>query len=310
MRISVIMLAFNRETLMKRAIESILNQTLVDFEFILVNNGSTDSSGEICDLYAKKDTRIKVIHKERGNIGSGRNAGLDAAIGKYIAFIDDDDWCEPDFLDFLYRLAEEHAADVSICGTVRDEGGIVTTTRLRDDIVVMDSEQAVITLMWRKLYNTGFPTKLISSRLFENFRFMETGQYDDILLMYKILANAGKVAYHGIPKYHVYRHSGNNSAVTSKDSLITPEYLNAYRNAYQDRSEWLCRKFPHLSDYWRYFNWSFQLSMIHKIISNNIPNCDGHLLEMKKELKKADLVFLNSPHLQDFESDWLRKYIL
>ena len=90
--ISIIMLTYNREEFVGRAIESILSQTYRDFEYIIVDNGSTDRSGEIAEQYAKKDSRIRVIHKERGNIGSGRNTGLDAARGDEIAFIDDDDW--------------------------------------------------------------------------------------------------------------------------------------------------------------------------------------------------------------------------
>ena len=114
--ISVIMLTYNRERLVPRAIESILNQTYQDFEFLIVDNGSTDKSGKIADTYARQDTRIRVIHRERGNIGAGRNTGLDTARGAYITFLDDDDWAEPDFLEFLVELLEENAADVAICG--------------------------------------------------------------------------------------------------------------------------------------------------------------------------------------------------
>ena len=89
--ISVIMLAYNRESLVSQAIESILNQTCRDFELVIVDNGSTDRSGEIADSYAARDSRVRVIHRERGNIGAGRNTGLDAARGTYITFIDDDD---------------------------------------------------------------------------------------------------------------------------------------------------------------------------------------------------------------------------
>ena len=96
--ISVIMLTYNRENFVSRAIESILAQTCRNFEFIIVDNGSTDRGGQIADQYAARDSRIKVIHRERGNIGAGRNTGLDAARGEYITFIDDDDWAEPDFL--------------------------------------------------------------------------------------------------------------------------------------------------------------------------------------------------------------------
>ena len=114
--ISVIMLTYNREALVSRAIESILAQTYRDFEYIIVDNGSADRSGRIADAYAAQDSRIKVIHRERGNIGSGRNTGLDAAQGDYVTFIDDDDWAEPDFLEFLIGLIAEHNSDVAICG--------------------------------------------------------------------------------------------------------------------------------------------------------------------------------------------------
>lgn len=177
--ISVIMLTYNRETLVGRAIESILAQTYRDFEFIIVDNGSTDRSGQIAEEYTAKDDRIRVIHRERGNIGSGRNAGLDAVQGDYIAFIDDDDWAEPDFLEFLLALIQENHADVAICGAA---------DKAFDEKKVMTAEESLIELMWRKKYNMAFPTKLFRRELMENLRFPEDGVYDDIALMYRLLA--------------------------------------------------------------------------------------------------------------------------
>ena len=87
--------------MLNRMIESVLSQTLCDFEYIIVDNGSTDKSGIIADEYASKDNRIKVIHKARGNIGSGRNAGVNASTGDYLAFVDDDDYLEPEYLEYL-----------------------------------------------------------------------------------------------------------------------------------------------------------------------------------------------------------------
>ena len=159
-KISVIMLTYNREKLVSRAIESILRQSEPDFEFIIVDNGSSDRSGAIAEEYAEKDGRICVIHRERGNIGSGRNTGLDAARGKYVAFIDDDDWAEADFLEFLYELAIENNADVSICGAA---------DKVFDEKKVMTAEEAIIELMWRKKYNMAFPTKLFSKRITVQF---------------------------------------------------------------------------------------------------------------------------------------------
>lgn len=306
--ISVIMLTYNRDTLISRAIESILHQTFFDFEFIIVNNGSTDQSGEIADLYALKDERICVIHQERSNIGNGRNTGLNAAKGNYIAFIDDDDWCEPDFLEFLYQLAIEYDADVSVCGAIKEEQGTISQVGICTK-VVLNPENAVIELMWRKRYNTGFPTKLLRRSLFHQQRFPNKGQYDDIYLMYKILASANCVASFGLPKYHISRHNSNNSAATTKDGMITPQYLEDYRHAYRERTIWLVNQFPERSDMWWYFDWSFQISMVYKIISNNLADCKTHLEQMIAELSAQSDKFSNCPWIQEFEKDWIRRYL-
>ena len=190
--ISVLMLTYNREKLVSRAVESVLNQTYQDFEFIIVDNGSSDKSGEIADRYAARDGRVRVIHRERGNIGAGRNTGLDAARGEYIAFLDDDDWVEPDFLEFLMELVQGSQADVGICGT---------QDKSFDEKRIMTAQEALIELLWRRRFNVGFPTKLIRRELFSKCRFSETSRFDDIYLMPGILGGANRVAYHGLPKY-------------------------------------------------------------------------------------------------------------
>jgi len=299
--ISVIMLTYNREKYVSRAIESILYQTFQDFEFIIVDNGSTDRSGQIADEYASNDSRIQVIHRSRGNIGSGRNTGLDAAKGEYIAFIDDDDWAEPDFLEFLYNLAVENRADVSICGAA---------DRAFDEKRVMTAEDALIELLWRKRYNMAFPTKLFKRSLVENLRFPEEGVYDDIALMYKLLAEADRIAYHGLPKYTFYRHEGNNSAWTTNHELLTPETLDEYLHAYRVRTEWLSERFPNSAPAFRYFEWSFMISMVEKIYRLGIQGCKRQLVGMEKELRTHREDFMNCPEILDYEKRWMGEYLL
>ena len=300
MKISVIMLTYNREALVARAIESVLGQTFTDFEFIIVDNGSTDQSGKIADQYAAKDERIRVIHKECGNIGSGRNAGLDAAAGEYIAFIDDDDWCEPDFLEFLYNLAEENSADVTICGAAG---------RVFEEKLTMNAEESVIELLWRKRYTMAFPTKLFKRELMIELRFPEQGAYDDIVIMYRLLAEANRIAYHGLPKYTFYRHESNNSAWTSNHSLLTLEALDAYLEAYQDRTSYLCGRFPDNALLWRYFRWSFQISMVEKITRLKLSDCYGRRDTLVCELREHRDEFLNSNVAADFEKGWLEMFV-
>lgn len=299
-KISVIMLTYNREKLVSRAIESILNQTETDFEFIIVDNGSSDSSGKIADEYAKRDLRIKVIHREKGNIGSGRNTGLDAVNGEYVAFIDDDDFAETDFLEFLYRLAKENNADVSICGA---------TDKIFDEKKNMTSEEALIELMWRKKYNMAFPTKMFSRKLADKLRFPEEGSFDDIALMYKLLAEANCVAYHGLPKYTFYRHDNNNSAWTTNHSLLDSPTLREYLYAYRTRTEWLSKRFPGSAKVFQYFEWSFMISMIEKIHRLKLSGCEKELNEMTKELSKHKNEFLNCPEILEFEKEWMEAYV-
>ena len=299
--ISVIMLTYNREELVGRAIACILAQTYQDFEFIIVDNGSTDRSGAIADEYAAKDSRIRVIHRERGNIGSGRNAGLDAAKGEYVAFIDDDDWTEPDFLEFLHNLLVEYNADVSICGAA---------DKIFDEKKKMTAEEALIELMWRKKYNMAFPTKMFRRELMETLRFPEDGAYDDIALMYRLLAEADRgVAYHGLPKYTFYRHPGNNSAWTTNHSLLNAETLDEYLDAYRTRTVWLSEKFPNSAATFQYFEWSFMISMVEKIHRLQLHNCEKQLAYMTEVLVENYRAFLDSSEILEFEKEWMEKYV-
>jgi glycosyltransferase involved in cell wall biosynthesis len=299
-KISVIMLTYNREQLVGRAVESILNQTFRNFEFLIVDNGSTDRSGEICDEYAAKDPRIRVIHRARGNIGSGRNAGLDAAKGEFIAFIDDDDFAEKDLLEFLYRLASENDAEIAICGA---------SDKIFDEKRVMTAEEALVELLWRKKYNVAFPAKLFKASLFDGIRFSETSKYDDIELMPRIIGSARRVAYHGLPKYTFVRHAGNNSAWTTNHKLLDAATLDEYLSVYRTRTEWLVANFPGSAAAWLYFEWSFLLSMTEKITRLGLQGCERQRVAMTLELQKHCQEFLNCSYILDFEREWMRKYV-
>lgn len=298
--ISIIMLTYNREKFISRAIESILVQTYRDFEFIIVDNGSSDLSGVVADDYAQKDKRITVIHKKRGNIGSGRNVGLDHAKGDYIAFIDDDDYAEKDFLEFLYNLIVENDADVSICGAF---------DKAFCEKKIMTAEESLIELMWRKKYNMAFPTKMFKKKIIENLRFSEDAEFDDIELMYQLLGNSKKIAYYGLPKYTFYRHENNNSAWTTNYNLLTSKILSEYLLVYRMRTDWLINKFPNSAETFQYFEWSFMISMVEKIKRLNIRGCEKELEYMLGVLQKNKRKFINDKNTIDFEKVWIEKYV-
>ncbi|MBE5930972.1 MAG: glycosyltransferase family 2 protein [Lachnospiraceae bacterium] len=308
-KVSVIMLTYNREALVGRAIESILAQTMRDFEYIIVDNGSTDRSGEIAEEYAKKDARIRVLHIPKSNIGTGRNAGLDAAKGEYVTFIDDDDTAEPDMLEFLYGLAKEAGAEISFCGSTKEVEGEFLPNCVFEEKLVMTPEEAVIMLLKRKKCNAAMPTKLVKRELFDEVRFLPEGKYDDIRATYKYFAIANKVAAHGVPKYCFWRHPGNNSAFTTNDLLLTPEQLDEYFDAFRERTEFLSTKLPKIADYAQYSEWSYMISMCNKISRNNLVACQKQLEFVKKELTEHYEEFYGSEYIEEFEKEFMRKYI-
>lgn len=115
-KISIIVPVYNVELFLHKCIISILSQTFKDFELILINDGSTDKSGEICDVYSQKDSRIKVIHKKNEGQSSARNKGLEIARGDYIGFVDSDDWIEQDMYKTLYESSIKANADIAVIG--------------------------------------------------------------------------------------------------------------------------------------------------------------------------------------------------
>ena len=299
--ISVLMLTYNRENMVSRAIESILKQTYKDFEFIIVDNGSTDSSGRIADEYAKKDDRIIVIHIGTGmGIASARNIAVDAANGDYYAFIDDDDWVEPDYLEFLLKLLTENNADISICGS---------SVRNSDEKCVLDTEQALTELVRRKKFTVSFPTAMFRKELWENLRFPKVDVHEDLVFMHIIMARAKLVAYHGLLKYTIYDHEGNISAWTKDNSLINSEILDNHLKIYRSRTEWLSERFPDSASVFRFYEWSFMISLVEKINRYDLRDCEKHLIYMTSVLKEHRDEFLGFPEIKNFEKEWFDKYI-
>lgn len=143
-KVSIIVPVYNAENFLKKCINSILNQTERSFELILVNDGSKDKSGELCDNYARKDARVKVIYQKNSGVSVARNNGIKAASGEYIGFVDSDDWIEPDMFEKLIKEAEENDADIVMCDTttVYSDGRTEadTITQLNDDKIIEKKE--------------------------------------------------------------------------------------------------------------------------------------------------------------------------
>jgi glycosyltransferase involved in cell wall biosynthesis len=287
----------------------VLTQTFTDFEFILVDNGSPNRAGVICDEYAERDKRISVIHRLRGNIGSGRNTGLQTAKGDFVIFVDDDDTAEPDMLDFLYNLAKRYDADISICGSWYSTDGIITNKFVYDEILELNTEQAIVELLKRKYFNIASAAKMFRRSIIPEHPYSESGKIDDVTTVYKIFAEARKVVAQGIPKYSFHRHEGNLTSFTTDFKLLTPEVLDEYLDAYRKRTIFLSERFPVVKNYFQYTELSYMISMVDKINRYNLTNCGEVLSVMLRELKQNRDAFLHSLWTQEFERQWMKEYV-
>ena len=218
--ISVIVPIYNAENYLHRCLDSILAQTFTDFELILVNDGSTDCSGKICDEYALKDNRIKVIHKSNGGVASARQMGVDNTLGNYTIHADPDDWVEPTMLEELYKKAIEKDADMVICDFYVQTCNtcITRTQRISEE----SSEATLLALLSHKLHGSLW-NKLIRLECYKKFniRFVEGLNFcEDYLVCIKMLKNDIKVAYLNKAFYY-YDQFTNDNSITRKYTLDT-----------------------------------------------------------------------------------------
>ncbi|RSK29443.1 glycosyltransferase family 2 protein [Bacillus sp. HMF5848] len=301
------MSTYNRNDYLPKSIESILSQTYSGFELVLVNNGSTDGSEEICKHYAKYDKRIKLVEIQDNNgAPAGRNMGLENAQYEYVTIVDDDDVCEPEMLEFLWNLTSKYKADISICGSWNKTGDNLEPYFIYDDLLLLNKEEGLEELLKREKYNVAPPTKLFRKSLFDNIRFKAGVLVDDIHVIYKVFANANRVVAQGKPLYYFRKHSNNMTSFIQTNNL-TPQLLQEYLNAFTERTMYLSKKVPQVTSRAKYSEWSYMLSMCKKIKEYKILSCELIYQEMVKKLLKNYTSFLDNPYITNEECKELKR---
>lgn len=209
--VSIIVPIYRAEKYLNKCVQSIVDQTYKNLEIILVDDGSPDNCPAICDAWAKKDSRIRVIHQRNGGFSAARNAGLDAATGTYIQFVDSDDWIEPNMVEALVIYAQQTHADIVRCGYYEEDGlqhlAFCSTAQTH----CPDQNTLIVDLM-----NDGLMSGALWNKLYRHSALGETrfrnGYSEDILFNYLLLAKEPKVVYVSEAYYH-YR--VNNGSVTN-----------------------------------------------------------------------------------------------
>ena len=221
--ISIIVPVYKTEQYLKKCVDSILNQTYTDFELILVDDGTPDNGGKICDAYQEADSRVIVIHKPNGGLSDARNAGIQIAKGEYITFADSDDWAEPELLEVLYEGIRQ-GARVSACGfyTIRD-GNKKPWREPFDAIRIVSSVDAVKDMMYGHSIDTSAWGKLFHRSCFDEIRFPTGHVYEEVATTYRLMLTQDKTAITTRPLYNYVKHS--DSIVTSGFSLQDMDML-------------------------------------------------------------------------------------
>lgn len=252
-KISVIVPVYNVEAYLERCVESILKQTYSNLEILLVNDGSTDKSGELCDQLALRDQRIRVIHKENGGLSDARNRGIDEASSGLIGFIDSDDYIDEDMYETLYRQLRESNADLSMCGHYDVFHQIPEKQVSEIKTWNLSSEEAIKMVMEAKVLSVTAVNKLYKKELFNHLKF-EVGKIaEDAFIMIRLLDQCQKVVATNEKKYY-YVHR-ENSITTQKFSL---KFLNVIE-AYEQNANIIREHYPAIADVatmrlnWAYF---------------------------------------------------------
>lgn len=214
--ISVIVPVYNVEKYIHKCVDSILSQTFTDFELFLVDDGSPDNCGKICDEYAAKDNRIIVIHKENGGLSDARNVAIEKASGEYLTFVDSDDYVSDNHLESLYNALIDNNADIAVAN-------ITSFDEVRKDNYFYCPATKVVSLTGRDVFNTLYQpcaqAKLYKSELFIGIRYPKGRLYEDTFIYHDILSNIKTLVLTGKNTYYY---------LIRDDSIMHQEYKLAF----------------------------------------------------------------------------------
>lgn len=229
--ISIVIPVYNVERYLNKCISSILDQSFTDFELILVDDGSKDNSGRICDEYKEKDSRIKVIHQENAGLSAARNMGIELSEGKYLTFIDSDDFIHPNMIEALYNNILENKADISICDyhLVYEDKDVIKEFGVNNITLYTNIEAVKEIVEKSKASMIVACSKLYRRRLFLNIRYPTHKYHEDEFVTYKLLYESTKIVATDAKLYYYLQRP--NSITGSTYSLKRLEKLEALEEA-------------------------------------------------------------------------------
>ena len=286
--ISIIVPVFNVENYLNKCIDSIINQTFKNIELILVDDGSQDRSSSICDEYKEKDERIKVIHKQNGGLSSARNAGIIIAKGKYLCFIDSDDWVPNEAIDLMWEETKNYEIDIVVGKVAIVDEGKNNNGKESEGIIELDGLEAMEDMLYGRLTGSTVCGRLVKTEIAKKFLFPEGRYHEDEFVSFKYYAEAKRVVF--IDRYTYYyvqrngsiMHSGLDKA--SIDEIDSADYIITECSGYGEKYE-EAAIIKGFTNYLQVFRDNKNLrndnkEIYHRII--NFKRCNGKKIACKK----------------------------
>ena len=273
--ISIIVPIYKVEKYLRRCIESLIHQDYPDIEIILVDDGSPDNCGTICDEYAQKDTRIKVIHQQNGGLSSARNTGIDVAQGDYLMFVDSDDWVEPNYCSTAINKAVENKCDIVVFGYYNIYKDHIDITQRKEKL--FNSIDAIIELHGGQIESFAW-NKIYKADLFKTgIRYPKGRLFEDIGTTYLLFHQANAV----------YQASGATYNYQKREDSILGKKMNAkdaidWFDLEMERLQFMRQNYPDITEkLWKYYGQ--KVLFLCKVLSN-FPNQKGKIREMESFL--------------------------
>ncbi len=290
--ISVIIPVYNSQAYLDACMDSVLNQTYRNLDVILVDDGSTDESGAMCDAYAQMDSRVRVFHKPNGGQSTARNMGIDAAAGDYIMFIDSDDTVELNMVERLIGLIDRYTADIAAC-ELQDvyADGSTFQKPPKPDYACTGREAVAHSMKSQDIY--AYPVNKVYKRsLWENFRYQCGRCYEDTEVIPYVLYAADRVAVCSDALYHYYQRIGSTTTASFHKKQLDVIW------AYEQQMAYFADKCPELIDAINYrLDWA-RFCVLDKMIAAGYPRTEPEYRDAVRWIRQHRARIMKCPYLQ------------
>ena len=289
--VSVIIPVYKVEKYIHKCIDSVLTQTFRDIQVILVDDGSPDNCGHICDEYSKADKRVSVVHKENGGLSDARNAGMKYAEGNYILFVDSDDYIEHDMIEYMYSRIKDSDADMATCGIYEVYSDRIEEQK-REPEFVCSGEEAFRCILQGHTIRGEVWNKLIRKSCMSGIEFPKGRLYEDIYFTADLMPRIKKVVVGTEPKYYYLHRSDSITGRAYRPKLY--DIIDGYTKNYQVVKQ----KFPALEKEAQcLWLWSRFIVLDKMLLENNYKELEGYK-ELKRFIRRHLPAILRNPYFQ------------